>query len=161
MRPAGVDGAEMRASAAPRTIGVSSGMTKSWLLKSEPSTYSWADLVRDGRTVWDGISAPAALMHLRAMKTGDEALIYHSGNDKAIVGIARISRGPYPDPKLDDPKRVVVEVEAVRPLKAPVSLAVIKAAKNLAKLPLVRISRLSTMPVSVDERAELKKLGVR
>jgi len=136
-------------------------MTSSWLLKTEPSTYAWSDLLRDGRTVWDGISAPAALMHLRAMKTGDEALIYHSGDDKAIVGIARIARGAYADPKFADPRRVVVDVEPVRALRTPVPLASIKAERRLAGFPLVRISRLSTMPVTADERAVLKKLGVR
>ena len=110
-------------------------MTNSWLLKTEPSTYSWGDLVRETRTVWDGVSNAAALINLRAMQAGDEALIYHSGEDRAIVGIARIARGAYPDPKLSDPKRVVVEVEAVRQLAEPVSLAEVKADKRLASSP--------------------------
>ncbi|MGH7524979.1 MAG: EVE domain-containing protein [Gemmatimonadales bacterium] len=136
-------------------------MPASWILKTEPSTYSWSNLVRDGRTVWDGVRNAAALIHLRAMRTGDEALIYHSGDDKAIVGIARISRGGYPDPKLDDPRRAVVNVTPVRPLKRPVTLAEIKAAKDLATLALVRISRLSCSPVSPPHRAILTRLGVR
>src|SRR5579862_2245996 len=98
------------------TLEVSSVMPKSWLVKSEPSTYSWDDLVRDGRTVWDGVSNAAALISLRAMKQGDEALFYHSGDEKAIVGIARVVRGGYPDPKLGDPKRAVVDLMPVRPL---------------------------------------------
>ena len=89
----------------------------SWLLKTEPSTYSWSDLVRDGKTVWDGVTNAAALIHLRAMQTGDEALIYHSGDERAIVGIARITRGGHPDPGLDDPKRAVVDLKPVRALK--------------------------------------------
>ena len=92
-------------------------MPSAWLLKTEPSTYSWDDLLRDGKTVWDGVSNAAALINLRAMRTGDEALIYHSGDGKAIVGIARVTRGAYVDPKLKDPKRVVIDVQPVRALK--------------------------------------------
>ncbi|HEY4100277.1 MAG TPA: EVE domain-containing protein [Gemmatimonadales bacterium] len=136
-------------------------MPSSWILKSEPSTYSWDDLVRDGKTVWDGVTAPAALIHLRAMKSGDEALIYHSGDDRAIVGIARITRGGYPDPKLDDPKRAVVDVAPVHPLRTPVTLAQIKGDKRLATMALVRISRLSCMPVTPEHREILRKMGVK
>ena len=143
-------------------------MPGAWLLKTEPSTYSWGDLVRDGKTVWDGVSNAAALINLRAMRTGDEALIYHSGDGKAIVGIARITRGAYADPKLKDPKRVVIEVQPVRALKTPVTLAAVKAEPTpppadpaLAQLGLVRMSRLSCMPVSAEQRAVLRKLGVR
>lgn len=136
-------------------------MAASWLLKTEPATYAWADLVRDGTTTWDGVSSAAALIHLRAMRVGDEALIYHSGDDRAIVGVARIARGPRPDPALDDPRRVVVDVEPVRALKRPVSLAAIKAEPGLADLALVRISRLSCMPVSAEHRRLLRALGVR
>ena len=133
----------------------------SWLLKTEPSTYSWADLVRDGKTVWDGVTNAAALIQLRAMKTGDEALIYHSGDERAIVGIARITHGGHPDPKLKDPKRAVVDVAPVHALKVPVTLADIKAEKQLATFALVRISRLSCMPVSAAHRAVLRKMGVK
>lgn len=118
-----------------------------WLLKSEPGTYAFSDLVREGRACWDGISAPAALIHLRAMRKGDEALIYHSGGERAIVGIARAVSDPYPDPKLLDPRRVVIDLVPVRPLEAPIPLARIKADKRFADLGLVRISRLSVMPV--------------
>ncbi|MES2306128.1 MAG: EVE domain-containing protein [Gemmatimonadota bacterium] len=136
-------------------------MSASWILKTEPGTYSWGDLVRDGRATWDGVASNAALIHLRAMAKGDEVLIYHSGDGKAIVGIAKIAKGPYPDPKLDDPKLVVVDVMPVRPLKSPVTLATIKGVPALADLGLVRISRLSCMPVSPKHRALLEKLGVR
>ncbi|MEO5800749.1 MAG: EVE domain-containing protein [Gemmatimonadales bacterium] len=136
-------------------------MPASWILKTEPSTYSWDDLVGDGRAVWDGVASAAALIHLRAMAKGDEVLIYHSGDGKAIIGVAKIAKGPYPDPKLDDPKMVVVDVAPVRPLKAPVTLAAIKAVPGLADLGLVRISRLSCMPVSPKHRAMLAKLGVK
>ena len=136
-------------------------MANSWLLKTEPSTYSWDDLVRDGQTVWEGVANAAALIHLRAMVTGDEALIYHSGSDRAIVGIGCITRGAYPDPKLTEPRRVVVDVQAHHPLKRAVTLAAIKAEPRLATLALVRISRLSCMPVSPEHRAVLRQLGVR
>lgn len=136
-------------------------MVKSWILKTEPATYCWDDLVRDGKAVWDGVANAAALINLRAMSVGDEALIYHSGDGKAIVGIACITRGPYPDPMLDDPKRVVVDVKPWRPLKTPVTLAAIKAERGLATLALVRIGRLSCLPVSAEHRAILRQLGVR
>ena len=136
-------------------------MANSWLLKTEPSTYSFDDLLRDGQTVWEGVANAAALIHLRAMRTGDEALIYHSGADKSVVGIAHITRGAYPDPKLDEPRRVVIDVEAHHALKHPVTLATIKKDSRLATLALVRISRLSCMPVSPEHRAVLRELGVR
>lgn len=135
-------------------------MAASWLLKTEPSTYSWQDLVREKRTVWDGITNAAALIAIRQMKKGDEALIYHSGGERAIVGIAKIVKGAYQDPKRDDPKLAVVDVAPVKELAEPVPLAAIKARKELADFPLVRISRLSTMPVTAEERSVLKELGV-
>ncbi len=135
-------------------------MPASWILKTEPSTYSWDDLVREKRTVWSGVANAAALINLRAMRAGDEALIYHSGADKAIVGIARIAKGPYPDPDLEDPRRVVVDVAAVRSLAEPVTLAAIKAEPGLRELGLVRISRLSCMPATPAQRRILARLGV-
>lgn len=133
----------------------------SFLLKTEPSTYSWADLVRERRTTWDGITNAAALIAIRQMRKGDEAIIYHSGKDKAIVGIARIVKGAYQDPKRDDPKLAVVDVEPVRALAEPIPLKTIKAVPGLADFPLVRISRLSTMPVSPSHRRLLAGLGVK
>ena len=82
-----------------------------WILKTEPSTYSFADLEREGTTVWDGVSSPAALIHIRHMQPGDSALIYHSGDERAAVGLAEIVSAPYADPQLDDPRRVVVNVQ--------------------------------------------------
>lgn len=119
-----------------------------WLLKSEPGTYSFSDLTREGSTCWDGVSNPVALGHLRAMKKGDEAFFYHTGAEKAIVGLARIVSDPYPDPKLGDPRRVVVDVAAQRPLDHPVTLAAVKADPRFKDFALVRIGRLSVMPVS-------------
>ena len=130
-----------------------------WLLKSEPGTYSFSDLVREGRTCWDGVSNPVALSHLRAMQKGDEALFYHTGAEKAIVGVARIASDPYRDPKLDDPKRVVVDLAPVRPLGRPVPLSAVKADPRFRNLGLVRIGRLSVMPVSPEEWKALLALG--
>jgi predicted RNA-binding protein with PUA-like domain len=119
-----------------------------WLLKTEPSTYAWADLVRDGRTTWDGVRNPAALAHLRAMRVGDEAMIYHTGSQKAVVGIARVVRAAYPDPNAGDSRQVVVDLAPVRPLPRPVTLATIKADGRFRDFALVRIPRLSVMPVT-------------
>ncbi len=134
-------------------------MPNHWLLKTEPSTYAFADLLREGRTRWEGVSSPAALIHLRAMKTGDEALIYHSGDERAVVGLARIASDPYPDPALGDPRRVVVDLVPLRTLPRPIPLAAIKADRRFADLALVRISRLSVMPVSAAHWERLVALG--
>lgn len=129
--------------------GASYGVTMNhWLLKTEPGTYSFDDLLRDKVTRWDGVSAPAALNSLRAMKEGDAAFIYHTGDEKAIVGVARIAGAPYADPTLGDPKRVVIDIEAVRPLRRPIPLSAVKADGRFNDLGLVRIGRLSVMPVS-------------
>jgi predicted RNA-binding protein with PUA-like domain len=129
-----------------------------WLLKTEPSTYSYADLERDGRATWDGVSNPVALKHLGAMRKGDEALIYHTGDVKAVVGIARVASDSYPDPKLSDPKRVVVDLEPVRPVGRPITLAAVKADKRFADFALVRVSRLSVMPVTEAQWKALQTL---
>ena len=129
-----------------------------WLMKSEPGSYSWQELVRDGGTEWDGVRNPAARLHLKAMKAGDEALFYHSGDERAAVGIMRISRAAKPDPK--DPVWVSVAVKPVRPLANPVTLKAIKAEPKLAKMELIRQSRLSVSPVRDTEwRAILKMAG--
>lgn len=119
-----------------------------WLMKSEPESYSWSDLVRDGGTEWDGVRNNAARLHLKAMKRGDEAFFYHSMSDKAVVGIMRVAREAQPDPK--DSDWVSVRVEPVRPL-GPVTLAEIKAEPSLAKMELIRQSRLSVAPVRDQE----------
>jgi len=120
-----------------------------WLMKSEPESYSWADLIRDGGTEWDGVRNNAARLHLRAMKKGDEAFFYHSMSDKAVVGIMRITREAQPDPK--DANWVSVRVEPVRALPRSVTLAEIKAEPRLAKMELIRQSRLSVAPVRDEE----------
>jgi len=120
-----------------------------WLMKSEPGTYSWADLQRDGSTEWDGVRNPAARLHLKAMKPGDEALFYHSGDERSVIGIMRITRDAAPDPK--DPNWVSVRVEPVRQLLRPVMLKEIKGEPKLAKMELIRQSRLSVSPVREEE----------
>ena len=120
-----------------------------WLMKSEPESYGWPDLVRDGCTEWDGVRNNAARLHLKAMKTGDEAFFYHSMSDKAVVGIMRVTREAQPDPK--DPNWVSVRVEPVKALLRPVTLAQIKAEPRLAKMELIRQSRLSVAPVRDEE----------
>ena len=119
-----------------------------WLIKSEPSSYSWDDLVRDGSTEWDGVRNNAARLHLKAMKKGDQAFFYASMTDKAIVGVVRITREAQPDPK--DADWVSVHVEPVKALP-PVTLATIKAEPKLAQMELIRQSRLSVAPVRDDE----------
>jgi predicted RNA-binding protein with PUA-like domain len=130
-----------------------------WLMKSEPESYGWADLVRDGATEWDGVRNNAARLHLKAMKPGDEAFFYHSMSDKAVVGIMRVTRGAEPDPK--DPDWVTVRVEPVRPLPRPVTLAEIKAEPSLAKMELIRQSRLSVAPVRDEEWAKVLEMSER
>lgn len=125
-------------------------MANYWLLKTEPSTYAFADLVRDGRGTWDGVANPVALKNLRAMAVGDRCFIYHTGDEKRIVGTAVVTQAAYPDPKLADAKMVVVDLEPREAVKRPVTLAEIKADPRFADWELVRQSRLSVMPVSPD-----------
>src|SRR5688572_26589700 len=118
-----------------------------WLLKTEPSSYSFADLQRAGTAVWDGVANPVALKHLRTMAIGDQVLIYHTGDERAAVGLARVASAPYPDPKASDPKLTVVELQADRPLPRPVTLAQVKADPACGDFALVRQGRLSVVPV--------------
>jgi predicted RNA-binding protein with PUA-like domain len=127
-----------------------------WLMKSEPESYSWDDLVRDSGTEWDGVRNNAARLHLKAMKAGDEAFFYHSMSDKAVVGIMRVVRDAQPDPK--DADWVSVKVEPIRAIR-PVTLAEIKAEPKLAKMELIRQSRLSVAPVREDEWATILKMA--
>jgi predicted RNA-binding protein with PUA-like domain len=123
----------------------------SWLVKTEPETYSFADLQKEKRTRWEGVKNAAALIHLRKMATGDDVLFYHTGKEKAIVGIARLFT--------PDPKDGVVEIEYIKPLKHPVTLAAIKADKAFKEFALVKISRLSAMPVSAEHYKRILKMG--
>jgi predicted RNA-binding protein with PUA-like domain len=118
-----------------------------WLLKTEPDCYSWDDLVRDKTTVWDGVTNALALKHIRSMKKGDEALVYHTGDERAAVGVARITSNPYPDPKGEDERHVVVDLKAGKRLPRPVTLSDFKADPAFAGWDLLRIGRLSVVPV--------------
>lgn len=118
-----------------------------WLLKSEPDVYSYADLERDGSTRWDGVANNTALMHMRTMQPGDRALIYHTGDERRAVGLAEVTSAPYADPNEDNSKLVVVDVRPLRPLPQPVTLAQIKADPAFADFGLVRLGRLSVVPV--------------
>ncbi|MCC6289362.1 MAG: EVE domain-containing protein [Chitinophagaceae bacterium] len=122
-----------------------------WLIKSEPSTYSWDQLVKDKQTFWDGVRNYAARNNLKAMKKGDEIFFYHSNEGVEIVGIAKVAKEFYQDPTTDDDTWVVVDVKPVRKLKSPVSLAQIKADKRLVNMALVRLGRLSVQPVTEKE----------
>jgi predicted RNA-binding protein with PUA-like domain len=128
-----------------------------WLMKSEPESYGWADLVRDGATEWDGVRNPTARLNLKAMKPGDEAFFYHSMSDKAVVGIMRVTRRAEPDPKA--PEWVRVRVEPVKTLARPVTLAEIKAEPALARMELIRQSRLSVAPVRDEEWARVLEMA--
>jgi predicted RNA-binding protein with PUA-like domain len=127
-----------------------------WLLKTEPSDYSYDDLEREGRTVWDGVSNPAALRNLGAMRAGERVVIYHTGDEKAGVGLAEVVRAAYPDPRWPAGKRLVVDLKAVERLPRPVTLAEIKASPVFKDSPLVRQGRLSVVPLTA---AQWKALG--
>jgi predicted RNA-binding protein with PUA-like domain len=118
-----------------------------WLLKTEPSSYSWDDLIRDKKTVWEGVTNALALKHIRTMKQGDLALVYHTGSQRAAVGVAEISSNPYPDPKAKDDRIVVVDLKPKAKLAQAVTLDDIKADPTFAGFDLLRISRLSIVPV--------------
>ena len=122
-----------------------------FLVKTEPSTYSFADLQRDRRTVWDGVSNPVALKHLASIREGDTVAVYHTGDEKRVVGLAVAASDAYPDPKLKDPKRPVVDLAADRPMPQPVSLAQVKADATLKTSDLARLPRLSVMPLTEEQ----------
>jgi len=130
-----------------------------WILKTEPSTYSFDNLVKQKTAVWDGVKNPLALKHLRAMQPGDEVLIYHTGDEKAAIGLARVTKAAYPDPKLKNPKLVVVDLKAGAKLPTPVTLATIKADAAFKDLALVRMGRLSVVPATAAQWQRLLKLG--
>ena len=118
-----------------------------WLLKTEPGTYSWDDLVRDKRTVWEGVTNAVALKNIRSMTKGDLALIYHTGGERAVVGVAEVVTNPYPNPNTHDERVVVVDLKPKSKLARPVTLDEIKADKTFAGWDLLRIGRLSVVPV--------------
>jgi predicted RNA-binding protein with PUA-like domain len=118
-----------------------------WLLKTEPDNYSYFDLERDGSTVWDGVNNALALKHLRTMQPRDWALIYHTGKERQIMGVAEITSQPYPDPTLDDIKRVIVDLRPLQRVSQPVTLSQIKQIGKFAEFDLLRLPRLSVVPV--------------
>ncbi|RAK67399.1 EVE domain-containing protein [Phenylobacterium kunshanense] len=130
-----------------------------WLVKSEPAKYAFADLQRDGTTVWDGVRNNAAALHLKAMKVGDEVLYYHSQEGLAVVGIARVTREAFPDATDPAGRFVAVELAPVRPLKQPVTLQAMKANPALADLAMIRQSRLSVSPVRDGEWAAILQMA--
>lgn len=134
-------------------------MAQRWLFKTEPGAYSFAQLERDRRAAWDGVKNALALRHLASIQPGDDVLVYHTGNEKAAVGAARVVRGPYPDPKAKDARLVVVDVVPVRPLPRPVGLAEMRANKTLAGFELLRLPRLSVMPVSLAHWTEILRMA--
>lgn len=126
-------------------------MATRWLFKTEPTVYSFQQLEKDKSTIWDGVKNNLALKNLKDIKKGDSILIYHTGDEKAAVGIARAVSGAYPDPSKKDPKLLVVDIEAVKPLPRPVALAEVKANPKLSKFDLARLPRLSIMQVTDDQ----------
>jgi predicted RNA-binding protein with PUA-like domain len=129
-----------------------------WLVKTEPSTYAFDDLLRDRKTRWDGVSNPQAQASLRAMRRGDTVVVYHSG-EKAAVGLARVARGPYPDPGDPTGKRVAVDLAAADRLSIPVPLEELRAEKAFAGSPLVRQARLSVLPLTSAQEKAVRRLG--
>jgi len=132
-----------------------------WLFKEEPTHYSFDDFIRDGKTSWTGVKNPLAQKHLHQVKKGDRVFYYHTGDVKSVVGIAKAVTDAYDDPKDKSGKLAAVDIAPVKKLKRPVTLAEIKADKSFRDFPLVRISRLSVMPVSDDEWSEIEKMAAR
>lgn len=133
-------------------------MVNKWLFKSDPDHYSYQDLARDKKTVWDGISNNLALKHLRNARRGDEVMIYHSGGERAVVGLAEVLSDPYPDPKKKDPRLVVVDIAARGEVPSAIGLDKIKKQPGLKDFDLVRLPRLSVMPVSEKQWKSLLAL---
>jgi len=130
-----------------------------WLFKEEPSNYSFAEFTKDGGTIWSGVKNPLAQKHLRGVQKGDRVFYYHTGGEKAVVGIAKATSSAYPDPKDKTGKAVVVDLAPDRPLPRPVTLAEIKASKKFSSFPLTRLPRLSVMPVSDAEWKEIEAMS--
>ena len=130
-----------------------------WLYKSEPGTWSWDDQVRDGTTFWDGVRNPQANANMKAMKLGERGFFYHSGDQRAVVGVVEVAKEWYPDPKDASGRYGMVDLEAVAPFPTPVSLADVKAEPALADMVLVRNSRLSVQPVRPEEWTRVCKMG--
>jgi predicted RNA-binding protein with PUA-like domain len=133
--------------------------SKYWMVKQEPETYSWEDFVKDGRTDWSGVRNYQARNNLRQMNVGDRVLFYHSGKEKAVVGLAEVVKSSYPDPTSDDPQWVAVDLKPGKQLGTPVPLAAIRYDKRLGQLPLIRQSQLSVMSLTKDEFDAIVGMG--
>ena len=134
-------------------------MKNFWLVKQEPSSYSWSDFVAEGQTSWTGVRNYAARNNLRRMEKNDEVLFYHSGDDKGVVGTAKVTRTAYPDPTAKEGDWSTVDLAAVKPLGRPVTLREIKSNSRLKGIPLIRQSRLSVMPLAESEFREIVNMG--
>lgn len=134
-------------------------MKSFWLVKQEPSSYSWSDFVLEGQASWTGVRNYAARNNLRKMHEGDEVLFYHSGENKAVVGIAKVLRTAYPDPTAKEGDWSTVDLGAVKPLRRPVTLGEIKGNSRLKEIPLIRQSRLSVMPLAESAFQEIVNMG--
>lgn len=145
------------ASSGRAEVGTISGMP--WLLKTEPETYSWGDLVEAKAATWDGVANPVALKNMAAMKKGDVVLIYHTGKEKQVVGLAEVARAAYPDPKLADPKMLVIDIKPKTPLKRPVTLATIKGDAAFEGWDLIRLGRLSVVPTTEGQLKRIETLS--
>ena len=130
-----------------------------WLVKQEPESYSFTDFQKEGKTDWTGVRNFTARNNLKEMKTGDKVFYYHSGGEKSVIGLAKVSKTAFPDPTADEGSWVAVELEAGKPLKKPVTLAEIKANKKLAEMKLVKLSRLSVSPVTKEEWDEIVEMS--
>jgi predicted RNA-binding protein with PUA-like domain len=142
----------------PKTDGDDS-RPKGWLLKTEPDCYSFKDLEREGKTVWDGVTNNLALRNIRNIKKGDQLLIYHTGNEKTVAGLAEAISPPYPDPKADDPKLVVVDVKPRKRATNSVTLGDIKQIREMASSDLVRLPRLSVVPLTERQWQKITELA--
>ena len=132
-----------------------------YLVKEEPGNYSYDAFAKDGGTTWTGVKNPLAQKHLRGIRKGDLVFYYHTGDEKSVIGIAKAAGAPYPDPADSEGKLYAVDVAAVKKLASPVTLAAIKADKSFASFPLVRMARLSVMPVTDEEWARIEKMSNR
>ena len=155
---------QLSAESADRLLSGESGLASTvknfWLVKQEPSAYSWSDFVAERRTAWTGVRNYTARNNLRKMQPGDEVLFYHSGDDKAVVGIAKVARAAYPDPTAKDGDWSAVDLAPVRALGRPVTLRQIKSNPRLKQIPLIRQSRLSVMPLAAAEFREIVAMAV-
>ena len=149
--------ATRRSAAGAKTKKVS--RVKHWMVKQEPETYSWDNFVDDGKTDWTGVRNYQARNNLREMQAGDRVLFYHSGKDKAVVGVAEVIKPAYPDPTADDPQWVAIDLKPVKAFSKPVPLPAIRYDKRLSGLPLIRQSQLSVMPLTKDEFDVLVAMG--